>query len=34
MRLNNDREQDFVRAAMPLGAPGFLDSITALTNRE
>jgi len=34
MRLNNDRDQAFVRAAMPEGARGFLDSIPALRNRE
>ncbi len=34
MRLNNDRDQNFVRAAMPEGARGFLDSIPALRNRE
>ena len=34
MRLNNDRDQDFVRAAMPEGARGFLDAIPALRNRE
>ncbi len=34
MRLNNDRDQAFVRAAMPEGARGFLDSIPALKNRE
>ncbi len=34
MRLNNDRDQAFVRAAMPEGARGFLDSIPALCNRE
>ncbi len=34
MRLNNDRDQGFVRAAMPEGARGFLDSIPALRNRE
>ena len=34
MRLNNDRDQQFVRAAMPEGARGFLDSIPALRNRE
>src|SRR3546814_18357215 len=28
MRLNNDRDQQFVRAAMPEGARGFLDSRT------
>lgn len=34
MRLNNDRDQTFVRAAMPEGARGFLDAIPALRNRE
>jgi len=34
MRLNNDRDQAFVKAAMPEGARGFLDSISALRNRE
>ncbi len=34
MRLNNDRDQTFVRNAMPEGAKGFLDSIPALRNRE
>ncbi len=34
MRLNNERDQNFVRAAMPEGARGFLDSIPALRNRE
>ena len=34
MRLNNERDQAFVRAAMPEGARGFLDSIPALRNRE
>lgn len=34
MRLNNDRDQQFVKAAMPEGARGFLDSIPALRNRE
>ena len=34
MRLNNDRDQEFVRAAMPEGARGFLDAIPALRNRE
>jgi len=34
MRLNNDRDQAFVRAAMPEGSRGFLDSIPALRNRE
>ncbi|PAX07895.1 ATP-binding protein [Sphingomonas lenta] len=34
MRLNNEVDQAFVRAAMPEGARGFLDSIPALRNRE
>jgi len=34
MRLNNDRDQAFVRAAMPEGGRGLLDSIPALRNRE
>ncbi|WP_375545944.1 ATP-binding protein [Tsuneonella litorea] len=34
MRLNNDRDQAFVKAAMPEGARSFLDSIPALRNRE
>ncbi len=34
MRLNNDRDQAFVKSAMPEGARGFLDSIPALRNRE
>jgi DNA helicase HerA-like ATPase len=34
MRLNNDRDQSFVKAAMPEGSRGFLDSIPALRNRE
>jgi len=34
MRLNNERDQAFVRAAMPEGARAFLDSIPALRNRE
>jgi DNA helicase HerA-like ATPase len=34
MRLNNDRDQAFVRAAMPEGARGFLDAIPSLRNRE
>jgi len=34
MRLNNDRDQAFVKAAMPEGSRGFLDSIPALRNRE
>jgi DNA helicase HerA-like ATPase len=34
MRLNNERDQAFVKAAMPEGARGFLDAISALRNRE
>lgn len=34
MRLNNERDQAFVKAAMPEGSRGFLDSIQALRNRE
>ena len=34
MRLNNERDQNFVRAAMPEGSKGFIDSIAALRNRE
>ncbi len=34
MRLNNDRDQAFVKSAMPEGARGFLDTIPALRNRE
>jgi DNA helicase HerA-like ATPase len=34
MRLNNERDQAFVKAAMPEGAKGFLDTIPALRNRE
>ncbi|OYU74460.1 MAG: ATPase, partial [Alphaproteobacteria bacterium PA3] len=34
MRLNNERDQAFVKAAMPEGARGFLDIIPALRNRE
>ncbi|MGE4322027.1 MAG: ATP-binding protein [Sphingobium sp.] len=34
MRLNNDRDQAFVKAAMPEGTRGFLDAIPALRNRE
>ncbi len=34
MRLNNERDQLFVKAAMPEGARGFLDTIPALRNRE
>lgn len=34
MRLNNERDQAFVKSAMPEGARGFLNSIPALRNRE
>lgn len=34
MRLNNDRDQAFVKSAMPEGSRGFLDVIPALRNRE
>ncbi|HEY0085381.1 MAG TPA: DUF87 domain-containing protein [Allosphingosinicella sp.] len=34
MRLNNERDQAFVKSAMPEGARGFLDVIPALRNRE
>jgi hypothetical protein len=34
MRLNNERDQLVVKAAMPEGARGFIDSIPALRNRE
>ena len=34
MRLNNERDQAFVKAAMPEGSRSFLDSIQALRNRE
>ncbi|WP_082701726.1 helicase HerA domain-containing protein [Novosphingobium sp. FSW06-99] len=34
MRLNNERDQAHVRAAMPEGARGFMDAIPALRNRE
>ncbi len=34
MRLNNERDQDFVKAAMPEGSKGFVESIPALRNRE
>ena len=34
MRLNNERDQAFVKAAMPEGARGFLEAIPALRNRE
>jgi uncharacterized protein len=34
LRMNNDRDQAYVRNAMPEGARGFLDSLPALRNRE
>ena len=34
MRLNNERDQAHVRAAVPEGARGLIDSIPALRNRE
>ncbi|MGF1549540.1 MAG: ATP-binding protein [Sphingomonadaceae bacterium] len=34
MRLNNDRDQAFVKSAMPEGAKGLLDVVPALRNRE
>ena len=34
MRLNNERDQAYVRSAMPEGARGFLDTIPSLRNRE
>lgn len=34
MRLNNERDQAYVKAAMPEGARGFLEAIPALRNRE
>ncbi len=34
MRLNNERDQSFVKAAMPEGSRGYLDAISALRNRE
>jgi|TARA_R100000501_G_scaffold13151_3_gene24038 hypothetical protein len=34
MRLNNERDQNHVRNAMPEGARGFMDAIPALRNRE
>jgi DNA helicase HerA-like ATPase len=34
MRLNNERDQAHVRAAMPEGARGFMDILPALRNRE
>ena len=34
MRLNNERDQAHVRAAVPEGARGMIDAIPALRNRE
>ena len=34
MRLNNERDQAFVRSAVPEGARGMIDAIAALRNRE
>jgi hypothetical protein len=34
MRLNSERDQMFVKAAMPEGSGGFLEAIPALRNRE
>ena len=34
MRLNNERDQTYVRSAMSEGARGFLDAIPSLRNRE
>ncbi len=34
MRLNNERDQAYVRSAMPEGARGFMETIPALRNRE
>ena len=34
MRLNNERDQAHVRAAVPEGARGLIDAIPALRNRE
>jgi hypothetical protein len=34
LRLNNDRDQAYVRNAMPEGARGFLDALPSLRNRE
>jgi len=34
MRLNNERDQQYVRSAVPEGARGLIDSIPALRNRE
>jgi DNA helicase HerA-like ATPase len=34
LRLNNERDQDFVKAALPEGGRSLLDAIPALRNRE
>jgi uncharacterized protein len=34
LRLNNERDQDFVKAALPEGGKSLLDAIPALRNRE
>jgi len=34
MRLNNERDQSYVRSAVPEGARGMIDAIPALRNRE
>ena len=34
LRLNNERDQDFVRAALPEGGKSLLEAIPALRNRE
>ncbi|NIJ07481.1 hypothetical protein FHS31_001077 [Sphingomonas vulcanisoli] len=34
MRLNNERDQAFVRAAVPEGGRGLIDAVPALRNRE
>jgi uncharacterized protein len=34
MRLNNERDQNYVRSAVPEGARGLIDAIPALRNRE
>ena len=34
MRMNNDRDRQFVESTMPEGSKGFLESLPALQNRE
>ncbi len=34
LRMNNERDQTYVRNAMPEGARGFIDTLPALRNRE